>query len=174
MSFPINLSVCTLELSVGLRLVETRSADRVESRLRQSIAGRSQSPQGPDSENTLYSLLLYLLVTNQPVSRSYLPLTIHLNSVKYHRGCFRFFLIIFSKRPRTPPRATSSRTPSPEPTPKAIRIALSPNGTSVTRALLCTLSPTCNPPNVLTYLLNSEELESHHATYHAHVCESRL
>ncbi|KAH9930277.1 uncharacterized protein B0H18DRAFT_840191, partial [Fomitopsis serialis] len=38
--------------------------------------------------------------------------------------------------------------------------------------LLCTLPPTCNPPhNRPTPLANSTELESHYATYHAHVCE---
>ncbi|KAK7685862.1 hypothetical protein QCA50_011209 [Cerrena zonata] len=80
---------------------------------------------------------------------------------------------MFSKRPRTPPPVSSSRTPSPEPTPKAVRITSLPNDTVTNRPLLCTLPPTCNPPNRPTHLINSKELESHYANYHAHVCEER-
>ena len=79
-----------------------------------------------------------------------------------------------SKRARTPP-ISDSRTPSPEPTPKAIRTA-SLHGSDAapgSEPLLCTLPPTCNPPNRPTPLANSTELEKHYAKYHAHVCEER-
>jgi hypothetical protein len=37
--------------------------------------------------------------------------------------------------------------------------------------LICTLPPTCSPPNPPYHLLNSGDLERHYALYHAHVCE---
>jgi hypothetical protein len=45
----------------------------------------------------------------------------------------------------------------------------STTNSGVGRPLLCTLPPTCN--NKPTPLSNTRELESHYATYHAHVCE---
>ncbi|KZT68687.1 hypothetical protein DAEQUDRAFT_711445 [Daedalea quercina L-15889] len=77
------------------------------------------------------------------------------------------------KRPRSGSSSqaqTEESAPSAEPTPKAVRTALPATATSA--PLLCTLPPTCNPPqNRPTPLANSTELESHYATYHAHVCE---
>lgn len=73
------------------------------------------------------------------------------------------------KRPRTPTRSSSSDSDSPtlEPTAKSTR-----TNKSSARPLLCTLPPTCNPPrNQPTHIANSRELETHYATYHAHVCE---
>jgi hypothetical protein len=75
-----------------------------------------------------------------------------------------------SKRPRTPTKSSDSDSPSPtlEPTPKSSRTSQP----SSSRPLLCTLPPTCNPPrNQPTHIANTRELESHYATYHAHVCE---
>jgi len=37
--------------------------------------------------------------------------------------------------------------------------------------LICTLPPTCSPPNHPSYLQSSADLERHYALYHAHVCE---
>ncbi|KAF6761732.1 hypothetical protein DFP72DRAFT_842588 [Ephemerocybe angulata] len=42
---------------------------------------------------------------------------------------------------------------------------------AATHPLLCTLPPTCN--HKPTPLANTKELESHYATYHAHVCEQQ-
>ncbi|KAH8091739.1 hypothetical protein BXZ70DRAFT_874169, partial [Cristinia sonorae] len=52
------------------------------------------------------------------------------------------------------------------PTPKAIRTSTS---STSQRPVLCTLPPTCN--HKPTPLANTQELERHYATYHAHVCE---
>ncbi|KAI0693411.1 hypothetical protein BC835DRAFT_1406788 [Cytidiella melzeri] len=83
-----------------------------------------------------------------------------------------------SKRPRTssPPHTTSGSLsqPSPEssePVAKATRTTTSRANSRTVHNLLCTLPPTCNPPNRPTPLANSKELETHYATYHAHVCE---
>jgi len=81
------------------------------------------------------------------------------------------------KRPRTPSNlsSTSSRPPSPSPEPslKAQRTAPSRLTRGGAHPLLCTLPPTCNPPNRPTPLANSKDLETHYATYHAHVCEEK-
>ncbi|KAI0339750.1 hypothetical protein BDW22DRAFT_1400046 [Trametopsis cervina] len=81
------------------------------------------------------------------------------------------------KRPRTPsnnlleaPSQDQDLYQSAEPVSKAKRTNAS-QATLSDHPLLCTLPPTCNPPNRPTPLLNSKELESHYATYHAHVCE---
>ncbi|KIM90219.1 hypothetical protein PILCRDRAFT_811943 [Piloderma croceum F 1598] len=74
------------------------------------------------------------------------------------------------KRPRTPTKSSDSESSSPslQPTPKSTRKLTS----SSSRPFLCTLPPTCNPPrNQPTHIANTKELESHYATYHAHVCE---
>ncbi|KAI0333898.1 hypothetical protein GY45DRAFT_1210516, partial [Cubamyces sp. BRFM 1775] len=39
--------------------------------------------------------------------------------------------------------------------------------------ILCTLPPTCNPPNRPTHLAGTRDLEAHYAMYHAHVCEEK-
>jgi len=39
--------------------------------------------------------------------------------------------------------------------------------------LICTLPPTCSPPNHPYHLQDPRDLESHYALYHAHVCEVR-
>ncbi|OSX64577.1 hypothetical protein POSPLADRAFT_1180203 [Postia placenta MAD-698-R-SB12] len=78
-----------------------------------------------------------------------------------------------TKRYRESSSTSLSPSPSPEPTPKAIRTAL-PADSSVSSPLLCTLPPTCNPPhNRPTPLADTGQLESHYATYHAHVCEEK-
>ncbi|KAK0466844.1 uncharacterized protein EV420DRAFT_1635883 [Desarmillaria tabescens] len=72
-----------------------------------------------------------------------------------------------SKRPRTsvsPTVSPSSSSPEPEPTHKALRTAASAG-----HPLLCTLPPTCS--HKPTPIANSKDLETHYATYHAHVCE---
>lgn len=83
-----------------------------------------------------------------------------------------------NKRSRTPtPPETSASVNQPhynsfEPVSKATRTTLSRSSSTSTQRLLCTLPPTCNPPNHPTPLANSKELETHYATYHAHVCEN--
>ncbi|TFK79069.1 hypothetical protein K466DRAFT_445681, partial [Polyporus arcularius HHB13444] len=39
--------------------------------------------------------------------------------------------------------------------------------------ILCSLPPTCHPPNRPTRLAGTRELEQHYALYHAHVCEEK-
>ncbi|CCM05587.1 uncharacterized protein FIBRA_07815 [Fibroporia radiculosa] len=79
-----------------------------------------------------------------------------------------------AKRIRAASATGSSNSPSPEPTPKAVRTSLPSDHSSSASPLLCTLPPTCNPPhNRPTPLASTAELESHYATYHAHVCEER-
>ncbi|KAH9054095.1 hypothetical protein EDB87DRAFT_1689652 [Lactarius vividus] len=68
------------------------------------------------------------------------------------------------KRQHTP---SPSRTSSPAGTPKALRVSA-----PVRSPLLCTLPPTCNPPNRPTPLSDTRALEAHYAAYHAHVCSS--
>lgn len=78
------------------------------------------------------------------------------------------------KRPRTP--STSSSSPSTSPAqapPKAARLAPGESFSSVVEAiphhpLICTLPPTCDRKP--TPIANTNELESHYAHYHAHVC----
>ncbi|TCD60347.1 hypothetical protein EIP91_010331 [Steccherinum ochraceum] len=75
------------------------------------------------------------------------------------------------KRPRTPPPSGPASSSSDHPTPKAIRTALPPlpASSSTTHQVICTLPPTCNPPvHKPTPLANTQELERHYATYHAH------
>ncbi|KAI9433466.1 hypothetical protein H4582DRAFT_2101503 [Lactarius indigo] len=67
------------------------------------------------------------------------------------------------KRQHTP---SPSRI-SPAGTPKALRISA-----PMRSPLLCTLPPTCNPPNRPTPLSDTRALEAHYAAYHAHVCSS--
>ncbi|KAH8989980.1 hypothetical protein EDB92DRAFT_1935436 [Lactarius akahatsu] len=68
------------------------------------------------------------------------------------------------KRQHTP---SPSRTSSPAGTPKALRVSA-----PIRSPLLCTLPPTCNPPNRPTPLSDTRALEAHYAAYHAHVCSS--
>ncbi|KAK0214904.1 hypothetical protein IW262DRAFT_1278424 [Armillaria fumosa] len=72
-----------------------------------------------------------------------------------------------SKRPRASvsPTVSPSSSPEPEPTHKALRTA------GAGHPLLCTLPPTCS--HTPTPIANSRDLETHYATYHAHVCEER-
>jgi hypothetical protein len=60
-------------------------------------------------------------------------------------------------------------SPSPSTTPKAPRVIKSLPAWS---PLLCTLPPTCHPPNQPTPLSDTRALEAHYATHHAHVCSS--
>ncbi|KZT00995.1 uncharacterized protein LAESUDRAFT_664842 [Laetiporus sulphureus 93-53] len=82
-----------------------------------------------------------------------------------------------SKRPREQSQTSSttwSPSPSPEPTPKAVRTALPADVSTCASPFLCTLPPTCNPPqNRPTPLESSSDIEAHYAKYHAHVCEER-
>ncbi|KAK7062518.1 hypothetical protein VNI00_000006 [Paramarasmius palmivorus] len=75
------------------------------------------------------------------------------------------------KRPRHPSESSSdsSLSPSASPTPKASRTV--PSNNQSVHQLQCTLPPTCN--QVPTFIANAKDLESHYATYHAHVCEQR-
>src|ERR1700728_3503211 len=79
-----------------------------------------------------------------------------------------------SKRARTP--STSSVS---SPVPKAYRSSGvpssgAPSGETPNCPLLCTLRPTCHPPeNRPTPLKDTAELEAHYAKFHAHVCEVR-
>ncbi|TFY67020.1 hypothetical protein EVG20_g4100 [Dentipellis fragilis] len=76
-----------------------------------------------------------------------------------------------TKRPHTPPSTTEPDSTSP--TPKAKRTAHLPERDAA-RPLLCTLPPTCHPPNNRpTPLESTRDLEAHYAKYHAHVCEVR-
>ncbi|KAI0289929.1 hypothetical protein B0F90DRAFT_1789810 [Multifurca ochricompacta] len=72
---------------------------------------------------------------------------------------------ISTKRHYTP---SPSRNSSPSRTPKAQRVNI-----PVRSPLLCTLPPTCNPPNRPTPLSDTRALESHYATHHAHLCSSQ-
>ncbi|KAI0091382.1 hypothetical protein BDY19DRAFT_622474 [Irpex rosettiformis] len=79
-----------------------------------------------------------------------------------------------SKRLRaaSPSQASSSASqPSSEATEPVSKATRTTSTSSSARPLLCTLPPTCNPPHQPTTLANSKELETHYATYHAHVCE---
>lgn len=95
-----------------------------------------------------------------------------------------------AKRPRTPSRTQSGNISSPEahaPLHKASRTSGSPGaGFRITKEdddstehnpqgghhpLLCTLPPTCNRKP--TPILDSRDLETHYAKYHAHVCEEK-
>ncbi|KAH9989897.1 hypothetical protein BJV74DRAFT_837498 [Russula compacta] len=69
------------------------------------------------------------------------------------------------KRRHTP---SPSRTSSPSRTPKAPRVSA-----PLRSPLLCSLPPTCHPPNRPTALSDSHALEAHYATHHAHVCSSQ-
>ncbi|KAJ6580987.1 hypothetical protein B0H19DRAFT_1113165 [Mycena capillaripes] len=73
------------------------------------------------------------------------------------------------KRHRAQSEASSSSSTSvtAEPSSKAQRTA--PAASSTVHPLLCTLPPTCN--HHPTPIANSKDLETHYATYHAHVCE---
>jgi len=54
----------------------------------------------------------------------------------------------------------------------AAKVARAPTTTTtVSHELVCTLPPTCSPPNPASRLSNSADLEKHYALYHAHVCE---
>jgi hypothetical protein len=81
-----------------------------------------------------------------------------------------------SKRHRTPSQSSSSTSTStpesnhPSKTSRVIPSEESAPGV-VTRPLLCTLPPTCN--HRPTPIANTRDLETHYATYHAHVCEER-
>ncbi|OJT09795.1 hypothetical protein TRAPUB_13754 [Trametes pubescens] len=81
------------------------------------------------------------------------------------------------KRARSPQRQDDSPSPSPTPSPtfKAARTSATPppgaGEPSTSSHILCTLPPTCNPPNRPTSLGDTRELEAHYAMYHAHVCE---
>ncbi|PCH36496.1 hypothetical protein WOLCODRAFT_140486 [Wolfiporia cocos MD-104 SS10] len=77
------------------------------------------------------------------------------------------------KRSRADSQAASRSPPlSPQPTSKAARTA--PITDLASPPVLCTLPPTCNPPqNRPTPLANTRELEAHYAKHHAHVCEER-
>ncbi|KAJ7105115.1 hypothetical protein C8R43DRAFT_864234, partial [Mycena crocata] len=66
--------------------------------------------------------------------------------------------------------SSSSTSAAAHPTPKAQRTTLEPEAlSSAVHPLLCTLPPTCN--HNPTPIANSKDLETHYATYHAHVCE---
>ncbi|KAJ7881160.1 hypothetical protein B0H13DRAFT_2049811 [Mycena leptocephala] len=73
------------------------------------------------------------------------------------------------KRHRAQSEASSSSSTSvmAEPTSKAQRTTEA--SSSAHPPLLCTLPPTCN--HHPTAIANSKDLETHYATYHAHVCE---
>lgn len=81
------------------------------------------------------------------------------------------------KRARSPQRHDDSPSPSPTPSPtfKAARTSATPppgaGEPSTSSHILCTLPPTCNPPNRPTSLEDTRDLEAHYAMYHAHVCE---
>ncbi|KAJ7777434.1 hypothetical protein B0H16DRAFT_1505479 [Mycena metata] len=76
---------------------------------------------------------------------------------------------MLSKRHRSQSEASSSSSTSvtAHPTSKAQRTT--DTSTSTVHPLLCTLPPTCN--HQPTPIANSKDLETHYATYHAHVCE---
>ncbi|KAG6909362.1 hypothetical protein DXG01_000801 [Tephrocybe rancida] len=66
--------------------------------------------------------------------------------------------------------ASSASTASAQHPSKSSRtIPGQPSSEASSHPLLCTLPPTCN--HRPTPLANSRELETHYATYHAHVCE---
>ncbi|KAJ7035589.1 hypothetical protein C8F04DRAFT_1097768 [Mycena alexandri] len=73
------------------------------------------------------------------------------------------------KRHRSQSEASSSSSTSvtAHPTSKAQRTTDA--STSTVHPLLCTLPPTCN--HQPTPIANPKDLETHYATYHAHVCE---
>ncbi|KAJ7708860.1 hypothetical protein B0H17DRAFT_1031113 [Mycena rosella] len=77
------------------------------------------------------------------------------------------------KRHRAQSEASSSSSTSATETPtsKVQRTTPGPEAeSSITHhPLLCTLPPTCN--HSPTPIANSKDLETHYATYHAHVCE---
>ncbi|KAI0356851.1 hypothetical protein OH77DRAFT_1588744 [Trametes cingulata] len=83
------------------------------------------------------------------------------------------------KRPRSTANQDDSSSPSPtsSPTLKAARTSATPpppgagEPSTSSSHILCTLPPTCNPPNRPTHLAGTRELEAHYAMYHAHVCE---
>ncbi|EIW58482.1 uncharacterized protein TRAVEDRAFT_72039 [Trametes versicolor FP-101664 SS1] len=83
------------------------------------------------------------------------------------------------KRARSPQRQDDSPSPSPTPSPtcKAARTSATPppgaGEPSTSSHILCTLPPTCNPPNRPTSLEDTRDLEAHYAMYHAHVCEDQ-
>ncbi|KIM44437.1 hypothetical protein M413DRAFT_442418 [Hebeloma cylindrosporum] len=97
-----------------------------------------------------------------------------------------------AKRPRTP-SSSSFASPTSDPPHKASRVLLQPTSPTSNRTssststssfgsdstvkqgpiaaavpLLCTLAPTCHRQP--TPIANTNELEKHYATYHAHVC----
>ncbi|KAJ7780246.1 hypothetical protein DFH07DRAFT_910630, partial [Mycena maculata] len=76
------------------------------------------------------------------------------------------------KRHRVHSEASSSSSVSETaaPTLKAQRTTPGPEASSsAVHPLLCTLPPTCN--HQPTPIANAKDLETHYATYHAHVCE---
>ncbi|KAJ6477477.1 hypothetical protein DFH09DRAFT_1292996 [Mycena vulgaris] len=76
------------------------------------------------------------------------------------------------KRHRSQSEASSSSSTSATapPTSKAQRTTPGPEASSSTvHPLLCTLPPVCN--HNPTPIANAKDLETHYATYHAHVCE---
>ncbi|RPD77117.1 hypothetical protein L226DRAFT_559242 [Lentinus tigrinus ALCF2SS1-7] len=86
------------------------------------------------------------------------------------------------KRARSPAAHDISPSSSPpsSPTLKALRTSATPPphsdadpspSSAGPSYLLCTLPPTCHPPNRPTELSGTRELEQHYAMYHAHVCE---
>ncbi|KAK1233496.1 hypothetical protein PQX77_003351 [Marasmius sp. AFHP31] len=74
-----------------------------------------------------------------------------------------------SKRPRLPLDSSSDSSQSPPSSP-ILKSSRTVSGAGA-HQLLCSLPPTCN--HRPTYLANSKDLETHYATYHAHVCEQR-
>ncbi|KAJ8473736.1 hypothetical protein ONZ51_g7670 [Trametes cubensis] len=71
-----------------------------------------------------------------------------------------------------------SPSPTPSPTLKAARTSATPppgagEPSTSSGHILCTLPPTCNPPNRPTHLAGTRDLEAHYAMYHAHVCEEK-
>lgn len=82
-----------------------------------------------------------------------------------------------SKRPRKSASSASdaskdslSSSPPTQLSPKAARRGSLTSTKSPTKAISCTLPPTCNPPNPATILPSSKEFEKHYSLYHTHVC----
>ncbi|KAG8958960.1 hypothetical protein FRC00_002097 [Tulasnella sp. 408] len=82
-----------------------------------------------------------------------------------------------SKRPRKSASSASdaskdslSSSPPTQLSPKAARRGSLTAAKSPTKAISCTLPPTCNPPNSTTILASSKEFEKHYSLYHTHVC----
>ncbi|KAG5653613.1 hypothetical protein H0H81_011985 [Sphagnurus paluster] len=77
------------------------------------------------------------------------------------------------KRHRAPSHTSSSSSTSTaeaqHPSKASRTISGQPGSAATGNRLLCTLPPTCN--HRPTPLANTRDLETHYATYHAHVCE---